>query len=75
MNPELEALIRAYEAVSAARDSEAERCLEHFESLLDGVASRHPGLSRDVLRKSIIRAHRQWALKQDAKPPTIPPKA
>ncbi|HET7624513.1 MAG TPA: hypothetical protein VFM25_04550 [Verrucomicrobiae bacterium] len=41
MNKELEALILAYEAVSAL----------------------------------IIKAHRQWALKQDKKPPAIPPKA
>jgi hypothetical protein len=36
---------------------------------------RQPNLSRDILRKSVIKAHRQWALKQDNKPSTIPPKA
>lgn len=36
---------------------------------------RFPGVSRDTLRKSIIKAHRKWAVAQDNKPPAIPPKA
>lgn len=75
MNQELEALILAYEAVSASRDTEAEQALQVFESQLDEVLHRHPGIAREILRKSIIKAHRQWALKQDKKPPAIPPKA
>jgi hypothetical protein len=75
MNRELEALILAYEAVSAARDTEAEHCLAVFEALLDDVLIGHPGVSREILRKSILKAHRQWALKQAQKPPAIPPKA
>jgi ribosomal 50S subunit-associated protein YjgA (DUF615 family) len=75
MNKELEDLILAYEAVSASRDKEAERFLDIFEALLDELLNRHPGLSRDTLRKSIIKAHRKWALKQENKPPAIPPKA
>ena len=75
MNRELEALILAYENVSASKDKEAEHCLLVFESMLDRVMERQPNLSRDILRKSVIRAHRKWALKQDSKPPTIPPKA
>lgn len=75
MNPELERLISAYEAISASRDKEAERRMEVFESLIDAVQDRFPGVSRDALRKSVIRAHRKWALRQDNKPPAIPPKA
>jgi len=75
MNKELETLILAYEAYSAARDIEAERCLAIFESLLDDVLNRHPGVSREILRKSILRAHRRWALQQESKPPAIPPRA
>jgi hypothetical protein len=75
MNRELESLILAYEAVSAARDTEAEQCIAAFETLLDGVLHEHPGVSREILRKSILKAHRQWALKQEQKPPAIPPKA
>ncbi len=75
MNRELEALILAYEKVSSSKDKEAEEGLLAFESLLDRVMERQPNLSRDILRKSVIKAHRKWALKQDGKPPTIPPKA
>jgi ribosomal protein S6 len=75
MNRELEALILVYEKVSASKDKEAEQYLLAFESLLDSVMERQPNLSRDILRKSVIKAHRKWALKQDSKPPTIPPKA
>ncbi len=35
MNRELESLILAYEAVSAARDTEALRCVAVFEALLE----------------------------------------
>jgi hypothetical protein len=75
MNRELEALILAYERVSASKDREAEHCLLAFEFLLDRVMERQPNLSRDILRKSVIKAHRKWALKQDGKPPANPPKA
>lgn len=75
MNRELEALILAYEAVSAARDMEVERRIAAFETLLDDTLRRHPGVAREILRKSILKAHRQWALKQEQKPPAIPPKA
>jgi hypothetical protein len=72
---ELETLIFAYEKVSALRDKEAGDALIVFESLLDRVMERQPNLSRDNLRKSVIKAHRKWALKQDSKPSTIPPRA
>jgi hypothetical protein len=75
MNRELEAVIPAYEKVSASKDKEAECSELAFQSLLDEVIQRQPNLSRDVLRKSIIKAHRKWALKQDGKPPAIPPRA
>ena len=75
MNRDLEALILAYEAVSAARDLQAEQALQNFEAKLDAVMKEHPTVSREILRKSIIKAHRQWALKQINKPPAIPPKA
>ena len=60
--------------MSAARDMEAGQAMQVFEAQLDDVLSRHPGISRDLVRKSIIKAHRQWALKQEKKPPAIPPK-
>jgi hypothetical protein len=75
MNRELEALVLSYEKVSASRDEEAKAALEVFEGMLDEVMDAHPGLSRDTLRKSIIRKHRKWAFSQEKKPPAIPPKA
>ena len=75
MNRELEELILAFETVSASRDKEAERALEVFEARVDEILKNHPGVSRDVLRKAILKAHRNWALKQELKPPAIPPRA
>jgi ribosomal 50S subunit-associated protein YjgA (DUF615 family) len=75
MNSELERLILAYEQVSASKDKEARDQLFAFEALIDKVMDRHPKVLRDNLRKSVIRAHRKWALQQDRKPPAIPPKA
>ena len=74
MNRELEVLILAYEAAAEARDKEAEKRLQVFETLLDEVLDKRPGLSRDTLRKSVIKAHRKWALKQAKKPTYIPPR-
>ena len=75
MNKDLEALVLAYEAVSASRDKEAEHFMQTFEGLLDRVIEQHRGVSRDLLRKSVIKMHRKWALKQEKKPPAIPPRA
>lgn len=75
MNRELEALILAYEDVSASRDVDAIKALKVFEAQLDEVMGRNPDVSREILRKSIIKAHRQWALKQENKPQVIPLKA
>jgi hypothetical protein len=75
MNRELETLILAYEKVSASRDIEAAQAMQNFEELIDEALNHHPEISRDILRKSVIRAHRQWALTQEKKPPAIPPKA
>jgi ribosomal 50S subunit-associated protein YjgA (DUF615 family) len=75
MNRELEALILAYERVSALRDEEAKRALEVFDGMVDEIMNAHPALSRDTLRRSIIRQHRKWALAQEKKPAAIPPKA
>ena len=50
-------------------------CMEVFESLLDKVMERKPGVSRDILRKSITKQHTKRTLSQDKKPPALPPKA
>jgi len=74
MNKELEQLVLEYEAVSASRDMEAEQALKKFEAHIDIVSSQHPNIPRENLRKSVIKAHRKWALKQDTRPTSIPPK-
>ena len=74
MNQELEALVRAYDAYLESRGEDALRASHQFELLLDQQLDRHPGLSRDLLRKSVIKAHRDWARQQLNKPPAIPPR-
>ena len=75
MNQDLEKLILAYEVLSISRDIEAARALNEFEILLDEILNKNPGISRELLRNSIIKSHRDWARKQNQKPPTIPPRA
>jgi hypothetical protein len=74
MNRELEELILAYETVSASRDVEAAQAIQNFDDLVEEKLKHHPGVSRELFRKSIIKAHRQWALKQENKPAALPPK-
>lgn len=75
MNKELEALILAYEKFSAAKDLDAEKYGQDFESLLDATIEKRPAVSREMLRKAILRAHSRWAMKQQKKPPSMPPSA
>ena len=75
MNLELEAIILAYEKVSASKDKDAELHLHDFELLLDQVMGRQPRVSRTLLRKAVIKAHREWVMQQDRKRSAIPPKA
>jgi hypothetical protein len=75
MNTDLEALILVYDIASSSRDLKAVEALRNFEARLDDVVNQHSGVSRGLLRRSVLMAHRQWALKQDNKPPAIPPRA
>ena len=75
MNRELEALVLAYERVSSLRDSAADQAMQEFDAMIETLMEARPGLSRDVLRKSIIRAHARWARKQASQPPSMPRKA
>jgi len=74
MNRELEAVLLALDAWKEARGPDAERFEMLFESRLEDVAERHPGLSRETLRSLIERQHRRWVLAQK-KPTALPPKA
>ena len=75
MNAELEALVLALDAVILARDGdEAERMDKFYQSRLDDVLMRNPGLSRDRLIATVDYAYRRW-LKAQEKPSSLPPRA
>ena len=75
MNAELDALIVALDAVLQARSGDESKRLEAiYQSRLDDVLMRHPGLSRETLIRAVDFAHANW-LRAQRKPPTLPPKA
>lgn len=74
MNPELEALIKAYDAAIQAQGAESERLEAIYESLLAAVVERHPNISLEALDGTIQLAHRRW-VKAQPKFPTLPPQA
>ena len=75
MTAELEALVKALDAVIEARSGEeAKRLEELYDSRLEDVLSRNPGLSREKLALLVDFAYRQW-LRAERKPSSIPPKA
>jgi len=74
MNPELEGLIRAYDAVTLADNEQAPEAWKAFEALLDTVVARQSNLDRERLKRAVHRAHRRWQRAQN-RPTTLPPKA
>ena len=74
MDPELEALIKFYDAFIQARGPDAKQLLEIYESRLTDVLERRPNLSRAKLQQAVRFAHLRWTFAQQ-KPPTLPPKA
>jgi len=75
MNAELEALVRALDAVIAARaGSEAAGLDQIYQSRLDDVLARYSGLSRRTLLGMVDLSHRRW-LKAQRKPTSLPPRA
>jgi hypothetical protein len=74
MNPELEALIKAFDAAIQAQGTESERLKAIYESLLAEALQRHPNLSSEVLDRTIQVEHRRWVKAQTAFP-TLPPTA
>ena len=74
MNSDLEALLKAYDAVLEARDSdELKRLRAIFESRVDDAVEKR-GLKKDVLLKGVRALHADW-LKANRKQSTMPPKA
>ncbi len=75
MNPELAKLLEAYNAYFDARGADAIKLHEIFQSRLDDVLDKHPGLSRANLEQAVkLRAKKmRWVKSQQ--PPTLPPSA
>jgi hypothetical protein len=74
MNAELEAILKAYDASMQARGDEAERLRLIYESLLESVLQKHPGISEERLRHAIRKQYLNW-LRAGSNPPSIPPTA
>jgi hypothetical protein len=74
MHPDLEALIRAYDAAVNANQAQRAGFIAEFERQLRDLLLRTPGLSEESLRKAVRRAYDQW-LRKNQKPTTLPPKA
>jgi hypothetical protein len=75
MNCELEALVRALDAVIQAREGQdAERLDAIYQAKVEEVLLRSPGLSRERLITAVDFARKKWQRAQD-KPSSMPPKA
>ena len=65
MNPELEALVLAFDNVLQARiGEEAKQRDALYQSRLDEVLARCPNLSRDTLLRAVDFAHWKWLAAQ-----------
>ena len=74
MDPELESLLRAWEAYDAEEQgSEAERLLEVYETSLANVAAARK-VNSEVIHRAVKWAFRGW-IRAHSHPPTLPPKA
>jgi hypothetical protein len=62
MHPELERLIRAYDAAQETRGAEAEQLRGTFETLLEEALAQQPGLGRESLLNLVRLQHGGWLL-------------
>jgi hypothetical protein len=74
MHPELEALIRAYDAAREAQGPDAAKLRADLEDRQNDALAQHPQLNRETLLNLIRIAHARWVRSQQ-KPPTLPPNA
>jgi hypothetical protein len=74
MNPELEAILKAYDAAKQAVGADEKYLLAIYNARLEELQQRHPSLSRASLEKTIQLAYRRW-LKAQEKPSSLPPQA
>lgn len=74
MDPELEALLKSYDAFLEARGGSDERRLFTFyESRLKEAANRRR-INREALDSAVRRRYPDW-VKANTRPSTLPPKA
>jgi hypothetical protein len=74
MNPDLEALIKAYLAWRECDVSQRPGRQADYDALLEAALRNSPGVSRKVFTQGI--RHRAMSfLKAQARPPTLPPQA
>jgi hypothetical protein len=67
MNPELLALIEAFESLREAPAAQDEaQALAKFESLVQACLERNLNVSRDSLERTIALAHGRWCKAEDA---------
>ena len=74
MDPELERLLKAWEAYDAQEQgADAERLLAFYESRLSSVAAARK-LNPEILHRAVKWAFRSW-IRAQSHPPTLPPNA
>lgn len=65
MNPELEDLLKAWDAyLQAGRGEEAEELLSDYEIRLEGVCARTK-LQKELLDRAVQRAYQRWRWADD----------
>ena len=74
MHPELEALIRAYDAAREAQGSNASGLRTLFENRLNEALAQRPQLNRETLLNLVRISHARWIRAQE-NPPALPPSA
>ncbi len=74
MNPELEALIKAYLALGECDSRQRQDRQADYEALLEDALKNAPGVSREVFTEGIRRRALAF-VKAQSRPPTLPPQA
>jgi predicted DNA-binding protein (UPF0251 family) len=74
MNADLEALLKAMQAIRETREEEELEKLKRAYGLLLDEAAERLGVSQSFLEQAVFRRRRAW-LKAQTKHPSIPPKA
>jgi hypothetical protein len=74
MNPELEALIKAYLALGECELHQRQRLQADYNALLEQALQNARGVSRAVFTEG-IRCRTLAFVKAQSRPPTLPPQA